>query len=591
MKAVKRKVSAVFIAFLCALFFANPFWMLEYRLQDVVYQNPRLINTNIVIIGIDEWSLAQIGQFPWSRQVWADAISILNRYEDARPAVIGIDVLFAEPSWDWYADDALVDVVSASDNIVLVSLMDTGFDFEELSLDIVITNHIESFVDLQPHAPHGLANAFRDRDGTIRNTLLRMPFDGQQFYSFSVTLAAKYTGLDVYDLIPWAPDGYIYSYISYAGLPGDFFAHSVADIFEDWFDPRSLAGAIVMIGPWAIGMMDSYAVSISLEEPMYGVEIHANVVQMILEGSFKTRVSDANAFIIVVVAIMLAMLAGELLRMRSAFVLIVAACVAYYVVSVHLLFGMGYVLPILTPLLALFSVLLYQLSYSYAMDTVEKIKMRNTFKKYVDPKLVDHLIQSGEADSDEVGRRKNIAVLFVDVRGFTPMTEAAIETPEVIVETLNKYLELTASAIFNNGGSVDKFIGDATMGLFNGFVPLDDYVFKAVKAACEMVKGATAVSVEIKEKTGIDLGFGVGIHCGEAIVGNLGPSFRKDYTAIGDVVNTAARLESSAVRGQIIVGKEVYEVVKDRVEAKFIGEINLKGKKEAMEVYEIISIK
>jgi len=145
-----------------------------------------------------------------------------------------------------------------------------------------------------------------------------------------------------------------------------------------------------------------------------------------------------------------------------------------------------------------------------------------------------------------VGSKKHIAVMFVDVRGFTPMTEGFRDTPELIVETLNEYLELTAGAVFGNGGSVDKFIGDATMALFNGFVPLDDYIYKAVKAADDMVQGAAELNASIKERYGIDIGFGVGIHCGEALVGNLGPSFRKDYTAIGDTVNTAARLESNA---------------------------------------------
>jgi class 3 adenylate cyclase len=170
------------------------------------------------------------------------------------------------------------------------------------------------------------------------------------------------------------------------------------------------------------------------------------------------------------------------------------------------------------------------------------------------------------------------------------MTERLRETPEKIVETLNNYLELTSKSVFNNGGSVDKFIGDATMALFNGFVPLEDYIYKAVKAAWDMVQGAGAVNELIREKHGIDIGFGVGVHCGEAIVGNLGPSFRKDYTAIGDTVNTAARLESNAKRSQVLISRDVYDLLGDRIKAESIGEIPLKGKSVPLEVFALAGV-
>ena len=590
MKAIKKWISLAAAALLLILFYFNPFWILEYRLQDTIYQRPSLRNPSIAVIGIDERALAEIGTFPWSRQVWADVINILNRYEDAKPAAIALDVVFDLPSWDRYADAALADAVYKGGNVILASLIDTGFDFESLTLDIIITNHIMSFPELRPHGPHGLVNSFHDRDGVMRNALLRMPFEGEMLYGFPLVTAMKFTGLGPYDLIEWAPDGYLYSYISFTGMPGDFFEFSVADIFEDWFDPSWFADTVVLIGPWAVGMQDSYYVSITHGQQMYGVEIHANVLQMILENNFKQRVYHNTAFAIVAALLIGAMLMGELFNIRLTFTL-TAACGIGYAFTAWWLFNNGHVLPVLTPLLALFIAFLYHFSYSHIVESIEKSQMRNTFKKYVDPKLVEHLIESREADSDEIGRKKHIAVLFADVRGFTPMTEALRDTPEVIVEALNSYLELTASSIFGNGGSVDKFIGDATMGLFNGFVPLNDYVFKAVKAACDMVNGAQKVNEEIKKQTGVDLGFGIGVHCGEAIVGNLGPSFRKDYTAIGDAVNTAARLESNAAPSQVVVSREVYEIVKDRVTANRLGDIALKGKKEPMEVYEITGLK
>ena len=228
---------------------------------------------------------------------------------------------------------------------------------------------------------------------------------------------------------------------------------------------------------------------------------------------------------------------------------------------------------------------------AYLENKERMTRLRNVFNKYVDPKLVDILIESDEAEMDEVGKKKHIAVLFVDVRGFTPMSEAMRDTPETIVHTLNEYLELTSTAIFDNGGSVDKFVGDSTMALFNGFVPLEDYIYKAVKSAWDIVKGATKLNESIKEKYNVDIGFGVGVHCGEAIVGNLGPSFRKDYTAIGDMVNTAARIESNAGHEQVFVSRDVYEAVKDRVTAESIGAIPLKGKSIPLEVFSVTNVR
>ena len=171
------------------------------------------------------------------------------------------------------------------------------------------------------------------------------------------------------------------------------------------------------------------------------------------------------------------------------------------------------------------------------------------------------------------------------------MSEALKDEPEVVVKILNEYLELTSTSVFNNDGSVDKFMGDATMALFNGFFHTDDYVFKAVKAAWDMVQGAAKVNASIKEKYDVDVGFGIGVNCGDAIVGNLGPSFRKDYTAIGDTVNTTSRLQNNAKRSEILISRDVYDIIKDRVEVVSMGTIPLKGKSIELEVFSVKSIK
>ena len=159
--------------------------------------------------------------------------------------------------------------------------------------------------------------------------------------------------------------------------------------------------------------------------------------------------------------------------------------------------------------------------------------------------------------------------------------------PDEVVEILNEYLSLTTRSIFDNGGTLDKFVGDATMAVFNAPFDLEDYIFRAVCTAWDMQAGADAITDSFEQRFGKRVSFGIGINCGEAVVGNIGCDFRMDYTAIGDTVNTAARLESSAKQGQILISEPVYEAVKDRVGVTPIGKIPLKGKSNEVFVYQL----
>ena len=157
--------------------------------------------------------------------------------------------------------------------------------------------------------------------------------------------------------------------------------------------------------------------------------------------------------------------------------------------------------------------------------------------------------------------------------------------PEQVVEILNTYLSLTTNAIFKNGGTLDKFIGDATMAVFNAPLDLDDYIYRAVCTAVDIVNGAKKMEQQLMEKYGREISFGIGIHCGPAVVGNIGCDFRMDYTAIGDTVNTASRLESRAGAGEILVSEQVYEAIKDRICVGEKRQLSVKGKEKIINVY------
>ena len=585
MKKIKRFVTVGVTIIIIVAFYFDPLWYIGYFFSDMTFQRPGVPDGDIVVLGIDEDALAMFGQFPWDRAVWAEVLHILNADPDARPAVIALDVLFTERS-NPESDGALLEAIAAYDNIVLSSLAQTGYDNSIISTHQIITGYLKSVV--APDAPHGFVNNTYTFDGVKRLGHMRLDSPVGKQYSLSMETVAMFLGVHPEELKDMPPYGEVITYLTFTGKPGDFFELSIADLFYD-YDPYWLKDRMVFVGSYAIAMQDAWRVPISRSEVMHGVEIHANIAQMILENNFRSVTGDYVDIIILAALVAIFMLFGELLRLKYAAIVFLVMSAGYASGAIFA-FESGLLIPLFSPIFALSLAFLYQLIYSYVIENVEKAKIRAAFKKYVDPKIVDKLVNMPKIDSEEVGVRKDIAVLFVDVRGFTPMTEAHAKTPEIIVETLNSYLELTAGVVFDNGGSVDKFIGDATMALFNGFAPLEDYTFKAVRAAWEMVEGAYSVNKRIKERLGIDIGFGVGVHCGSAIVGNLGPAFRKDYTAIGDVVNTAARLESYAKRSQVLISKQVYDDLRGRIIAESIGEIRLKGKSEPMEAFSVTGI-
>ena len=181
------------------------------------------------------------------------------------------------------------------------------------------------------------------------------------------------------------------------------------------------------------------------------------------------------------------------------------------------------------------------------------------------------------------GKLTTIAVLFVDVRGFTPMSE--LLKPEQVVEILNRYLTLISDCILRNGGTLDKFVGDAAMAFWGAPLEQEDFVMRAVQAAADMVEGSRALSQELLEKYNRTVSFGIGIHLGDAVVGNIGSPQRMDYTAIGDTVNTAARLEANAPGGTIYISRAVANALTGRIRTTSLGDtIPLKGKKKGFEV-------
>lgn len=205
---------------------------------------------------------------------------------------------------------------------------------------------------------------------------------------------------------------------------------------------------------------------------------------------------------------------------------------------------------------------------------------RRLFERMVSPVVIDQL---NPDELDLGGTRAFITTLFADIRGFTSLSERC--DPETLVSVLNRYLGAATEAILLEEGTIDKFMGDAIMAFFNAPIPQDDHTLRAVRAAVHMRNAVNAMQGELPPELRLELG--IGIHSGEAVLGLVGTQKRLEYTAIGDSVNTAKRLQENAAPGQILISSRSCQHIINSIQAHPIDPLNAKGKKQLIQVYEI----
>ena len=571
------------------LIFSNSLNLLDLMARDKLYQIPRGIDSKIKIIGIDEKTMNELGPIQtWSRSIYADLLNKLTENEDSKPMVVGFDIQFSGNVDD--GDAAFVEAAKQSGNVVIVNHLIYGKKLEPNERGLLVapvTDVEEPYDELREVCSIGFSNVSQDSDGTVRRIIPVEKFNGTNQKMFSSILYEKYCEYSGVTPNTVPTDKYGRSNINYSGRPGDYEYISMIDMLNGTIDTRAFKDSIVLVGAYAPGMRDSFKAPTSGSQQMYGVEIHANILQSYIQGRFSV---NGNRMVYIILVVIIAMLLHFLFRKlkpwQSLILLLVTIGAEVGILMAINNSGHTYSIIYLPVILVLSYI--YSLAMNYIYEKARKKKVLNAFKKYVAPEIIDEISKSGDFQIKLGGENRDIAVLFVDIRGFTTMSE--VLEPEQVVEILNEYLSLTTKSIFDNSGTLDKFVGDATMAVFNSPFDLPDYEFKAVCAAMDIVNGGKALEKTLMEKYGRTVGFGVGVNVGPAVVGNIGCEFRMDFTAIGDTVNTAARLEANAKKGQVLISDALYERVKDRVEVAEIGEIPLKGKSKGVFVYEVTEV-
>ena len=586
--------AAVVLVSLAFLYFGSAGFF-DIGISDRLNQRESVTNKKIYIIGIDDKTLAQYGPVnTWSREIPAKLVTLLNGADGVRPAVIGFDVIYSEEA-DREADGVFARACGEAGNVVAAMSFsfkeqpERGADGRIVYNPYHVDHVIEPYDSLKKEVICGFANTFVDTDGYVRQAMAYLDHEGERAYSLSSQVYQIYQKSRGEEAVFPAVYGRNNRfYFTYSAKAGGYSVVSMADVLDGTVDPAIFRDAVVLVGAYAVGMQDSYMPAIAHNSQMYGVEIHANIIEALLEGKTQLPVSP------LLYALAAAFLCGafyvfsEKLRMLYTTVLL-AVLTVLDLVFVKVMYGNGWIVPTVLLLICLLVIWLVQLARGYLAEIMRRRRVVNVFKQYVAPQVVDKISKDKDFELVLGGENRHIAVLFVDIRGFTTMSESL--APEEVVEILNEYLGLTTQAIFDNGGTLDKFVGDATMAVFNAPFDLDDYIFRAVATAWDMQAGAERIAEKFRKRYGKTVSFGIGVNCGNAVVGNIGCDFRMDYTAIGDTVNTAARLESNARPGQILISAEVYEAVKDRVDVTPIGEIPLKGKSNGVFVYQVNSVR
>lgn len=602
-------IIAVYLGISAAsLSYTRVFYQADEALTNFLYKyNPfERADERITIVNIDKAAKALYGDNnEWSRKNYADLVDILSA---DKATVIGLDVNLSGER-DKAGDAALAASCAKAGNVVVpinASFQDVSEDstasFEwnpnEFRTPAPVAAD-EDFGEMEVNVEYpyealrsvvtmGVVNALQQSvDGTIRNAALSVVYSDEEYDAFAVAVYKIYQEAN--------GDKFEFPELNQEGLFGfnslwntdSYQQISYSDILEGNYDPGLIEGKMVLVGEYdAVSYKnprDFFESRFHYQEVM----VDASILHAIISDKIVVDVNPLFQALFYGITITIFYVLFSSRKRLLAFVGQFCWGISVFAIA-YTLNMQGYRFMLLIPLVfAPVSVVIFLIQHSI-VQFAERKRMEATLKMYVDSKVVEQLEEVSPFALKSVSERKHIAVLFVDIRGFTTISEQL--DPEQVVTVLNEYFTLVYASIQAWNGTLDKFIGDAAMAIFNAPCDDEDYIFHAVCAADDIQKGFESVSERYKKMYGKEIHVGVGINAGEAIVGNIGCLRRMDYTAIGDTVNTASRLESNAAPDQILISEEVKKAIGERAKVEYVGALTLKGKSQNVDAYSVVEI-
>lgn len=606
---------AVFIT--ASLFFLSSYGQqLEFKAFDF-YQQKKPLNTSttsdIVIVAVDDESFQSFDiQWPFPRTFHSKLIRNLKK---AGAKQIIFDIEFSEAS-DYNIDKDIGTAAREHSNVILAGKIynikqDDFYSTTVLPPTKAITNESKLW---------GIVNMSNDMDSFVRKYPLFHKINDKMFYSLALSsylhLIDKDTKLtfDKHSLkinklkIPLV--SYNETILNYYG-PAKTFKHipfsSVVDDssfnlpMEDFFPVNDyyhllsnnvFKDKIVLVGATVDELKDNFNTPVNKKNTMMpGVEIHANMIQMLLDNNFLFQVSKVYYHIFLLLFLLI--LSGIFYFLKPHIGLIITLIVVF--ANLTIIYFLVTKFNLLIPILVLpFSVIILYiiwLIYHYLMENKEKKAIKKTFQHYMAPTLVKELLKSPEK-LKYGGSLTEISVLFSDIRSFTTYTES--HDVQDTVSMLREYLTDMVNTIIDNQGILDKFVGDEVMALFNTPVPIENHPLKACRCALQMIEHLRKLQDKWRAEGKEIIEIGVGVNTGNAVVGNLGSEQIFDYTAIGDTINLGARLEALnknyKTANHIIISEFTLAHVKDFIIYEYLDEVIVKGKTKPIKIYQLIDI-
>lgn len=619
---------------------------------------PRGVDQRVVIVAIDEKSLAEQGRWPWGRDKLAKLVQTLfDRY---RIRQMGFDVVFAEPdassgieSLERLASNELRDVpgfqaslrklrpqldfdarfaAAIQNRPVLLgyyfssrtggessgALPPPVFPAGTFDGRAIAFSHWNSYGGNLPllqraAAGGGHFNPLVDDDGVTRGVPLLAEYRGQYYEALALAMVRELLGKP--DILPGYPQGapadagmewlelalkdgsritipvdeHVAALVPFRGYQGSFPYVSATDVLEGRVPRERLANRIVLVGATAPGLMDLRVTPVGAAYP--GVEIHANLIAGLLDGTLKHKpgyILGADAVLVLLAGLLMIFLLPALSPFRAT---VLGLIMFSGLLGINLFFwyGENVVLPLANGLIAVALLYAMNMSWGYFVETRVKRQLTGLFGQYVPPELVEEMSRDPENYS-MAGRKAELTVLFSDVRGFTTISEGL--EPDDLSALMNQYLGAMTVIVRKHRGTLDKYIGDAIMAFWGA--PVDDaaHARHGVLTALEMQAEMAGLNARLAARGWPELKIGIGLNTGEMTVGDMGSPIRQSYTVMGDAVNLGSRLEG--ITKQYGVGIIVGESTRQQAGPEFIfrelDRVRVKGKDAPVGIYEPLGL-
>ncbi len=566
-----KKTALFALACLLLLVFALPpderggAWPLERMLQDLRAQSAIEDKTDgrIIIVDIDERALQTIGRWPWDRGTIARLLRLLS--EDYQAANIGVDLLFPEPT----PEDAALESLARHPIVFAQSfgsspqppsgLPGRGVTLHGVAPPLAMQAH--SLVGIIPaladHARIGHISPTIDPDGKLRRIKPMLTYQGRAYESLALAMMRSFLELPpdyrlqpgpgpfaaAYQLtsagnaiqLPLDPQGRLL--LPYRGTARAFLHVSAADILNGTAPRDLLANRFILVGSSATGLGDLVATPVDPNHP--AVQIHAILLQALLDRHFIVS-PQASLLILATILLLLVLIVETAIPhttpLKGTALIILLA--AIWPILNQQLWRQGIDLPITPPLLLLAALLAIHTLAALWIARSEKRHLVRQLSAYLPKEVARQVIKGNNPLRPE---RRELTVMFLDLHGFTTLAESM--EPEDLAQLMDRYLSLVTQLIHRHGGTLDKYMGDGVMAFWGAPLTNPAHAEAAYQAALDIAAGIAQLSQTLIAEGRPPLRVGIGLHTGPATVGNLGTRFRHAYTALGDTVNLASRIE------------------------------------------------